>query len=506
MEEIKHFITGSNLSTLIQSQTNQGKFLCRNFVEPLIQFCVDENYTARIGIVYGLRSTGKTVGMLQAAQKLIEYGQKVAYARFNYQETGMRDVNAEIAYLAKNEYSHFFIDEATYLGGFLNASSEWADIYVPMYRIKIIVSGTDSFLFWLAKSSSLFHRYVQFSATWVNYSEYKRVLGKNYADYKTSGGIFTSESIPEFIRTALVENLIRSIEHCFDEANRTNEYTSSLIGIDAAVIYKAIISILKCAVESDIIRHFVKNSENRNIIDLGSAISDYSAKEKREFKERVADALDIYTNFTGVENPKHVIESLINFLVKIDCLAEFRTGMSDNGKSQTTYTFTHNALMNYVTWETVQGILNLEDVNKPEFVDAIHQAAEGVVSETIVNAHIIRGAENGDIIFKYRDFENREIDTVVVNRKLKTACLIEVKSKSNIDRVRLFINEAKHLFNKEIQKNIGIDEDFAVFHILVYSGKTECIRSATNILILVNIEDFLMNHMDFWHYFSMIMS
>ena len=68
MEEnmFRYFITGCDLSTLIRSQTNEGKFVCRDFVEPLVQFCLDGNYTARIGIVYGLRSTGKTVGMLHA--------------------------------------------------------------------------------------------------------------------------------------------------------------------------------------------------------------------------------------------------------------------------------------------------------------------------------------------------------------------------------------------------------------------------------------------------------
>ena len=32
----------------------------------------------------------------------------------------LRDVNAEIIALAKDGYTHFFVDEASYLGGFLN--------------------------------------------------------------------------------------------------------------------------------------------------------------------------------------------------------------------------------------------------------------------------------------------------------------------------------------------------------------------------------------------------
>ena len=123
--ELHHFITGNELLDFIETQTNvsSDRFKRRDFVEPLIEFCLDGNYTARLGIVYGLRSTGKTVGMLQAAEELIKQGRKVAYARFNYEKTGMKDVNDELIRLAKDGFSHFFMDEASYLGGFVNESA-----------------------------------------------------------------------------------------------------------------------------------------------------------------------------------------------------------------------------------------------------------------------------------------------------------------------------------------------------------------------------------------------
>ena len=60
-------------------------------------------------------------------------------------------------------YAYFFIDEAPYLSGFLNESAEWADKFVPCNRIKIVISGTDSFELWLAMGRALYHRYVRFS-------------------------------------------------------------------------------------------------------------------------------------------------------------------------------------------------------------------------------------------------------------------------------------------------------------------------------------------------------
>ena len=162
--------------------------------------------------------------------------------------------------------------------------------------------------------------------------------------------------------------------------------------------------------------------------------------------------------------------------------------------------------MSYAVEETVQGILNLEDINQPEFADSIRQAAEGVINESIVLAHVIKGANKSDVVFKYRDLENREIDAVIINREAKSACLIEVKSKANIDRARVFKNEAKHLFDKEIPKNIGIDDSFIVLRVLAFGGKTERVDSHGNSLMLVNIEDLLMHYRDFWRFLDELYS
>jgi len=499
MKTKKHnnFITGTELLGFIGAQTSAaaGRFERRDFVEPLIEFCLDGNYNARIGIVFGLRSTGKTVGMLQAAEELIKQGYKAAYARFNYEKTGMGDVNNELIKLAKDGYSHFFMDEASYLSGFVNESAEWADMFVPRYRIKIVISGTDSFMLWTAQRTSLFHRYVLFAANWISFPEYKRVIGKPYDDYKRQGGIFTAEDMPDFIQSAVVDNLLHTIEHCMEDANRRTEYIDRLYGLDPAAVYKAVISIFKCAAEDAIIEHFVEKSAQKNIVDLGTAVKGLSGGEKRDIKNRVAKSIEIYRNFTAVKNPLAVIEALIEFLVKIGCLYGYSTAANEFGDANA-YTFTHNALMNYAIAETIQGILKLKDIDRSEFIDGIKQAAEGAINETIVFAHVLRGAKKDDKVFKYRDLENREIDVAVINREAKTLRLIEVKSKARIDKNRIFNNDARHLFDDGILKNIGVDGSFAITRALVYMGATDSIVGEKGVLYLVNIEDLLINYKD----------
>jgi len=503
--KLHNFITGNELLGFIEAQTgaSSDKFKRRDFVQPLVEFCLDGNYTARLGIVYGLRSTGKTVGMLQAAEELLKQGYKVAYARFNYEKTGMRDVNNELIMLAKDGFSHFFMDEASYLGGFINESAEWADMFVPRYRIKMVISGTDSFMLWTAQRTSLFHRYVLFATNWNSFPEYKRVIGKSYDDFKRQGGIFTSEDMSDFIQSAVVDNLLHTIEHCMEEANRRTEYTDRLYGLNSAVVYKAVISIFKCAAEDAVTEHFIEKSNQKNIVDLGEALKGLSAGEKRDIKKRVAESIDIYRNFTPVKDPLAVIEALIEFLVKIGCLYGYSTATNEFGDANA-YTFTHNALMNYAISETIQAILKLKDIDQPEFIKGIKQAAEGALNESIAFAHVLQGAKKDDKVFKYHDLENREIDIVVINRETKRLRLIEVKSKTRIDKNRVFSDEARHLFDDEILKNIGVDESFAVTRAIVYMGISGSVVNEKDVLHLVNIEDLLINYKDLGQFFDRI--
>jgi hypothetical protein len=186
-------------------------------------------------------------------------------------------------------------------------------------------------------------------------------------------------------------------------------------------------------------------------------------------KERVAESISVYRNFTPVKDPLNVIEAIIEFLDKIGCLNKYSTASHEFGE-QNAYMFTHNALMNYSIEETVRGILSLNNADQPELVKGIRQAAEGALNKNIVFAHVFRNAneKKGDKVFKYHDVNNREIDAVIINHKTKDLRLIEVKSKSKIDTSRVFKNEAKHLLDDEVLKNIGAGREYNISRIIVY--------------------------------------
>jgi predicted AAA+ superfamily ATPase len=496
----KYFLTGEALAQLIARLTSgeNGKFKQRDFVTPLFNYCTDNLFNGTIGMVYGLRSTGKTVGMLQVAERLTELGKKVAYARFNYEEVGLDAANAELKALIALGCTHFFVDEATYIGGFLNMSAEWPDLLVPMNQIKIVVTGTDSFLLWVAGTSSLFHRNAKFSTNFMSYAEYKRVFSGSFEEFKTSGGIFPREDMNEFIQSAVVMNLLHTIDNC-DEAGYgfSNIYVSRLFGLQPDVIFKAVISILKCAVMPSIKNHFVKFAETENLPDLGMAIAKWMPNEKREFKARIADSLSVYQDFVKVESPELVIEALIEFLVKVGCLTESFVSPSGYAVGQKLYYFSHNALMYYATQETVNTIYELPGIETEAFAESIARAQQGFINESVVFSHVVMAAKKAvndrRKAFQYRDGKGREIDVVVCDRETNTLFLIEVKSKKAIHDASVFVDEARHLYDAAVLKNIGADEYGQVKRIIVYQGENRLIPHKEGDLHLANIEDFLIN-------------
>jgi predicted AAA+ superfamily ATPase len=533
MNEAKReqFLVGDPLARAIANLTgnDSGKFSRRDFVAPLIGYCENGKHDGNIGIVYGLRSTGKTVGMLQAAQTLIERGHKVAYAQFNYEESGMRDANDEILRLADKGYTHFFIDEAPYLGGFIHASAEWADTFVPARNLKIIISGTDSFIIWLAMGGALFHRFVRFSTNMNTYPEYKRVWGKGFEDFKAKGGVFitakadddaesgqsetvresANAAVEQYIQAAVVDNIVHTIEHIEDNPGRHNYYTGALLGIDETVIFKAVISILKCTVEQHIKNRFTRYASTKNIADLGSAVNNWAADEKRELKKRVVESLDLYANFVKIDNPEHTIEVLINFLVKIGCLVESFAAQSDLGddhQKPRTYYFSHNALMHYAAQETIRGLLRLDAIDHKAFADGVNSASEGYYNENIVWTHILYFKKPDEHVFKYHDNKDREIDAVILNREKKTLCLIEVKSKKNVNDQTVFIDEARWLYDDEILKNTRVDEAYYIRRVIVYKGDSRAVSHSGGALILANIEEFICHQHDLDVYFDRIIS
>ena len=529
-ENNKIFLTGDKLLNAIESQTlkQSVKFHRRDFVEPLIKFCLDGNYTARIGILFGLQSTGKTVGMLQAAEDLISSGHKVAYARMIYWESGFRDVNSEMLRLAGEGFTHFFINEAPYLSSFLTESEEWADVFVPVHRIKIVISGTNNFALWLAMNGEgvLYHRYVRFSTNLNTYPEFKRVCGKNFNEYKTKGGIFLSseedsitelmpdsqvfnyKSVEGYIQNAIANNLVQTLVDCIEDNGYScrNYYTDCLYAVDEQVIFKGIIGILKSTAEGFIRRSFIQEANVKRIPDLEVIIGKWpNPDEQIDITERIARSIGIYQNSIKLCDPDDAVYALTAFLVKIGCLQKGSSGISDLIEPQESLYFAHNALMNYAIKEATQDILTLTGAGYEGFVEALKRAAEGAVNVNMVYFHLLLSVRGEEKMFRYRDPENRKIDAVIIDREAETLILIEVKNKTQINAIDVLSSEAEHLLDAAVLRNISIGNSFSIARVIIYNGKNSFVVSKEHSLLLINVEDFLEHHKDIGLYLDQML-
>jgi hypothetical protein len=483
------------------------KFKQRDFVAPLLEYCLDNRFKGKIGIVYGLRSTGKTVGMLQAAEALIEQGRSATYAAFKYKDdtVGMHFATEEMKALAEIGVTHFFLDEATHLDEFLTFAASWPDTQEEL-RIKIVISSDDNFLLWTAQRYSLCDRYVEFDANWMSYPEFVRLTGKPYAAFKREGGIFSGMEMEAFIQSAAVDNLQHTIDHLMDDANIMNAYTDSLYGISVDSVHKAITIILKHVVEGPIKERFLEKARPK---DMASPDADESRPSDKDYIiDKVVNSMTFYRNSRFNPDPdKHpdmATDVLLAFLVMIGCLFEVNVGKSDTEELSTAYAFNHNALMRFAVEKSVLGLLERFGVSHQDFAAGIKESSKDVSAGSIVLAHAFHGAKPGDNCFKYRDSAGRELEVAVINRDAKSLKLIDTTSETRINPSDAFANGARDLFSPAILKNIGIDESFAVTRVLAYMGKTKILSSNGKRLLLVNIEQLLTHYRDLDEFFGQL--
>ena len=161
--------------------------------------------------------------------------------------------------------------------------------------------------------------------------------------------------------------------------------------------------------------------------------------------------------------------------------------------------------MNFAIAEAIHAIPQLKNIDNVEFTTGIKQAAEAAFYESMVFAHVLNSAKENDEIFKYRekyrDLSAPEVDIVLINRETNMVHLIEIISKLTLSE-NAFQNEARHLFDSEILKNIGIDDSFKITRVLIFNGESGCKIEQGQTLLCINITDYLEHYSNIDEYFN----
>ena len=208
--------TGENLRKWALEAKEYNK---RDLYNDVMRFIYDRQ-SIKVLALCGLRRTGKTTILRQAALTLLEDNKKVAVIDFTASQDAM-DFRTVLSGLRDDGYDYVFIDEATASPDFINISSVLSDDYAAS-GMKLVLSGTDSLSFVLASKNELYDRCIILKTSYIPYREFERVLGISGVDkYIEYGGTMCMEGTKYH----------KDVYSPFIDRAATNQY------IDSAIAY-----------------------------------------------------------------------------------------------------------------------------------------------------------------------------------------------------------------------------------------------------------------------------
>lgn len=471
--------TGTELMkyvTTVARPDYKERFLLKDVTEYL---CSNE---PRVACLYGLRRTGKTVMMCQTIKNLnaetcilieCEYGDKMHDVRQVLQE--------------HSNCSHIFIDEATKMTDFIDTGSFLAN-HVAAVGKKVILAGTDTLGFLLAKANELYDRAVFIHTTYIPYKEYRFLLGKDFRSYLQYGGTLTDgwvfynkDSTAEYTNTAIVYNIIHGLERW----NRGVNYGTQIL---ADIINKNELPSFINKVLEYPDRQFVAEIINAAFKshDLGS-LQDLMMRHNMANPESLDVLHDRIRIFLGIKEPHYnkadekSVRIIVDYLKKMDVLYQI-PGTEE-------YIFTQPG-MRYSQAINIAEALVTSDV----FSGFSKEEQDGILKKLDAD---ICGRMMEDIVFyelskqypelhvsKYRNAFGNEIDVILTDFVNKKSVALEIKYSDKADT-----RQIRHLTNaeflQEVQECTGIG---VTKKVVVYRG--ESIKSE---IPYINVEDLLCN-------------
>lgn len=215
-------LTGDSLQKELDRVSNLRK---RFIFEDVINF-LKADKSNDVGILYGVRRTGKTTLLLQACLELSKEMpiEELAFIYLNSSNI-MSELFADLKSLREDGKKYFFIDEITEVEDFSDSCSLLSD-YFSGNGYKMLIAGTNSLAFNLVKKHELYDRCKLFDMTWVPFVEYKYLYPSiTIDDFLKRSGVASpisrspfkdKSSTLDYIDTAIAKNINYSLERYRD--------------------------------------------------------------------------------------------------------------------------------------------------------------------------------------------------------------------------------------------------------------------------------------------------
>lgn len=464
--------TGKDLSKIVKAT---GNFHQRNQVSLINQY-LDASSNGVACILYGLRRTGKTTMMLHAIGNLpTEEFKRTAFILAR-EDDDVEDIISSMRKLSRKGINNFFMDEATSLADFIKNSDRFANIFAT-YGSHLVLSGTDSLKFNLAKTKLLGRKFLVHT-TRISFAEQRRLMpGLTFAEYAKFGGILSGNSIlknfidngvpeifKEYTLSSIAENLQHSLESCqkfsggtLHELCRRGEMTGP---INFCAHYDT---------HQLLLREFNKTFRSEETIDFLELANKFIEEEffakykfdKKSLNLAQRDALSIFP----VENrtvplTQEILDEAIEIFRDIEMLypAEYRVYTEKGIKRFPMDIFTQPG----VRWGQVETFISiLKKRNREanykipeELILNVGRHAHGKTFEETLLLETIEACQGKCDVFKFiweaKD-DRKEIDIVITLPEKQGFCAFETKRHDKIKS-----SDAKHIKNKKL---IDILED-----------------------------------------------
>lgn len=174
-----------------------------------------------VGIIYGIRRTGKTTLLLQAAKYRLSAGKvkETALILLSSSNT-MSHVLRDLQRLREEGFKYFLLDEVTELFDFTDSCALLSD-YFSGNGARVLLSGTNSLTFNLIYKQELYDRCVLFDISFISFQEYTMLhVGVEIDDFLRRCGVaspiekspFASEATTlRYVDTAIAKNIHYSL-------------------------------------------------------------------------------------------------------------------------------------------------------------------------------------------------------------------------------------------------------------------------------------------------------
>lgn len=475
--EVPHYrtrvITGEALKSLICGVRGYEKRDCFGRLEQYIH----NTSGGKVYILYGLRRTGKTTLLFQAmAEMSPEDLAKAVYIKLRSADE-MDMVARDLDELYQKGYRYIFLDEVTLMKDFIDSAALLSDIYAMM-GMRIVLSGTDSLGFWIARDNELYDREWMSHTTFIPYREHSRLLGIDSIDeYIRYGGTLRAgelafddadalagdasfrddENTRRYIDTAIAQNIQHSLE-CYEYGSHfyhlyplyeKGELTGAINRIIEDMNHQFVVEVLT----RDFVSHDLGISARNLRQDRNPEIRTRALYEidREAVTRRLMDILKIRNQ---EEQTISLNDGLVNLIKKylkdLDLIVDCPIESAEPGlPSQEHMLFLQPGMRYCQAQALVHSLLKddyfkaLEEEKRTMITERILEEVRGRMLEDIILLEATRALPKQYKVFKLV-FRVGEFDMVIYDKETNCCAAYEIKHSSRYVR-----EQARHLMDEE---------------------------------------------------------